>query len=93
MYVHEYFFNEKFIFIENILDATLENTSGNDFQITVNMIRCSDTTSTHESDCNYMYLIGGEMGILGSKLIRNISLIYPNLVKSVSQFVFDVTKL
>lgn len=62
---------------------TLENTCDKDVEITVNMVHCCEETSkTQEKDCKSIYLLGGDMGILADKLVRNITLIYPNLVKS-----------
>lgn len=61
--------------------VTLENVCGKELEILVNMVHCCETTSgVHESDCKSMFLIGGDMGLLEAKSIRNITLIYPNLV-------------
>ncbi|XP_018569480.1 uncharacterized protein LOC108909581 [Anoplophora glabripennis] len=65
--------------IAMIFYVTLENRSVKDFEVSVCMGQCCDTTNPNVIDCNSTFLIGGDMGILNSKRTKNVTLIYPNL--------------
>ncbi|KAJ8924810.1 hypothetical protein NQ315_000964, partial [Exocentrus adspersus] len=65
--------------IAMIFYITLENQSDMNFEVSACMAQCCDTTKPNEMDCNFMSLIGGDMGVLPAKDARNITLIHPNL--------------
>lgn len=46
------------------------------------MQECCLDSKGEGKDCSSMSLIGGNMGILKSKTNQNVTLLYPNLVKS-----------
>nr|CAI5850005.1 unnamed protein product [Callosobruchus analis] len=64
---------------ESIIIITIENVCDSNLEITVKMIQCCDTSRSDRSECNLMNLIGGDMGTLYAKYIKNVTLIFPNL--------------
>lgn len=63
------------------LDLTLENACDEKFRIYVRMLKCCEDVTSSDKGCNLMTLIGGDMGILNGKCSKNITLLYPNMVR------------
>ncbi|KAL1506275.1 hypothetical protein ABEB36_005667 [Hypothenemus hampei] len=59
--------------------VAVKNICKDDLELSVNMVQCCEVIGPDDSDCNSMTLIGGDMGVLPSKQIKNLTLIYPNL--------------
>lgn len=47
------------------------------------MKQCCEKVSNNEIDCNVMQLLGGSMGILNSHSIKNVTMLYPNVVQKI----------
>lgn len=58
---------------------TIENTFDFKISVSVQNIECIEGDPYLET-ANYMYLIGGDMGTIDRKRVKNVTLIYPNLV-------------
>ncbi|CAG9770071.1 unnamed protein product [Ceutorhynchus assimilis] len=62
-----------------IFYITVKNICKDDLDLYVNMVKCCETLDPDDIDCSSMTLIGGDMGVLPSKNVKNLTLIYPNL--------------
>ncbi|XP_072380979.1 uncharacterized protein [Diabrotica undecimpunctata] len=63
-----------------IFYLTLRNLGEKNADVSVSMNKCCDqTNSLDDEECVQMYLMGGHMGILKKKQIRNVTLIHPTM--------------
>ncbi|KAH1022183.1 hypothetical protein HUJ04_011615 [Dendroctonus ponderosae] len=59
--------------------VTVKNICKDDLELSINMLQCCESVNPDEVDCTSMTLIGGDMGILPSMYVKNLTLIYPNI--------------
>lgn len=80
--------NRSLSLILSFSDLTLENICPSEMYISVRGVKCCEINSlTGAKDCESMKLLGGDPGILCAGKTRNVTLIYPNLVKQSITFV------
>ncbi|KAJ3635061.1 hypothetical protein MTP99_007996 [Tenebrio molitor] len=64
--------------IAMIFYLTVENTFDFEIHVAVNNIECIEGDPYAEG-ADHMYLVGGDMGFVNRKCMKNLTLIYPNL--------------
>ncbi|XP_023290699.1 uncharacterized protein LOC105698350 [Orussus abietinus] len=57
----------------------VKNEGKQPMALSVRMIRCCETICTEDIDCEHIQLIGGDMGVLNPRAVRNLTLIWPTL--------------
>lgn len=62
-----------------IFYITVKNICKDDLDLSVNMVQCCEITHPDDIDCNSMLVMGGNMGILPSLYVKNLTLIYSNM--------------
>ncbi|XP_066252679.1 uncharacterized protein [Euwallacea similis] len=65
--------------IAMVFYVSVKNVGKNELELSVNMLQCCETIASDEANCSSMTLIGGNMGVLPSTCMKNLTLIYPNL--------------
>lgn len=73
-------FNEQHLKSFINLDITLENKDKCKYDIFLEMEECCETIQNNGIDCNFMQLLGGDMGVLSPLCTKNITMLYPNMV-------------
>ncbi|XP_068086118.1 uncharacterized protein [Anabrus simplex] len=58
---------------------TVKNNGLHPYHVITKMDECCETHEKDNTDCSYMQLIGGDMGLIYPQDVRNLTLIYPNL--------------
>ncbi|XP_075228188.1 uncharacterized protein LOC142328366 [Lycorma delicatula] len=58
---------------------SVENQSDETYHVVTKMVECCESITDDDSDCEFIHLLGGNMGYLAPKKARNFSLIFPNM--------------
>lgn len=50
--------------------------------MSVKKVKCCEYLRNGDKDCGFMDILGGDMGTIGAKCHKNISVLYPNIVRN-----------